>query len=214
MPTEATTLYAQWQAAYVTVTITDAKRATFASPYALDFTGLDIQASICDGVSGTGKVVMNFVNKVPAGTGLYVGAAEAGDYQVPVYTGDEYDDDYNNALVGNTTGAQITIYQTDNGMTNYILQKKSTDTNPRFYKVQTESYGGNTVNDGRAYLQIPSGSVSAKEVLDIEDVTTGIEEREVREVREVREEFNLAGQRVGNDYKGVVIVSGKKTLVK
>ena len=196
----------------VPVEITAAKRATFASDKALDFTGSDVQASICDGTSDAGQVIMNSVNKVKAGTGLYVGAAEAGVYYVPVYTGDDYDDDFENALVANVTGSQQTIYQTAGEYTNYVLQKKSTDTNPRFYKVNES---GNTVNNGRAYLQIRTTEpAAAKEVLDVDDVTTGIEEREVREVREVRGEFNLAGQRVGGDYKGIVIVNGKKTLVK
>ena len=196
----------------VPVEITAAKRATFASDKALDFTGLEVQASICDGTSDAGQVIMNPVNKVKAGTGLYVGAAEAGVYYVPVYTGDDYDDDFENALVANVTGSQQTIYQLAGEYTNYVLQKKSTDTNPRFYKVNES---GNTVNNGRAYLQIRTTEpAAAKEVLDVDDVTTGIEEREEREVREVTGEFNLAGQRVGGDYKGIVIVNGKKTLVK
>ena len=195
----------------IKVTITEAIRGTYVSPFALDFTDSEIKASVCTGVNEKGQAVMEYVNKVAPNTGLYISAEAAGDYDVVVYDGADYDDDWNNVLKGNVSGGQITIYQTEDSYTNYILQKKATDAVPRFYRVAT---AGNVVNHGRAYLHILTPVASSKEVIDVEDLTTGIEEREEREVREVRGEFNLAGQRVGGDYKGIVIVNGKKILNK
>ena len=79
-----------------------------------------------------------------------------------------------------------------------------------------------TTDDSGAQWKLTTAPLfSAKEIYQRAlykiDPATGIEEREVREVGEVRgvrEAFNLAGQRVGNDYKGIVVLGGKKMFEK
>ena len=154
----------------VPVTISSALRGTFACPYPLDFTGLDIRAYVCTGTDNMNRAVMEQVNTVAAGTGLYVAAEVADTYDVPVYTGSEFDElQGENMLVGNYGGEMIEIDQHETigsvQYTNYVLQKHSTDTKPRFYKVSST---GNPVADRRAYLHLPSQSVGAKEVVDID----------------------------------------------
>ena len=81
--------------------------------------------------------------------------------------------------------------------------------------------GSNYVNVGGSYqLVIDSWSTldagnQFRYIYMGEDVPTGIEEgREMRDERRETSAFNLAGQRVGSDYMGIVISNGKKILHK
>ena len=52
-------------------------------------------------------------------------------------------------------------------------------------------------------------------MMTVKAVTDGIRSIENSELRMKNYDYyNLAGQRVGKDYKGIVIVNGKKVLVK
>ena len=72
---------------------------------------------------------------------------------------------------------------------------------------------GSTVPAYKGYLSI-SGGTSAKNFFALDGTATGINSIAADKAngRDVR--FNLAGQRVDKNYKGVVIVNGKKQLVK
>lgn len=72
---------------------------------------------------------------------------------------------------------------------------------------------GSTVPAYKGYLSI-SGGTSAKNFFALDGTATGINSiaADKANSRDVR--FNLAGQRVDKNYKGVVIVNGKKQLVK
>lgn len=72
---------------------------------------------------------------------------------------------------------------------------------------------GSTVPAYKGYLSI-SGGTTAKNFFALDGTATGINSIAADKAngRDVR--FNLAGQRVDKNYKGVVIVNGKKQLVK
>ena len=72
---------------------------------------------------------------------------------------------------------------------------------------------GSTVPAYKGYLSI-SGGTTAKNFFALDGTATGISSIAADKAngRDVR--FNLAGQRVDKNYKGVVIVNGKKQLVK
>ena len=154
----------------VTVTVTSALRGTFACPYPLDFTGLPVQAYVCTGLNERGNAAMKPVGKVPARTGLFISADAAGTYEVPVCLSaddDELEDE--NLLVGNSSGEMMAIQQHETiqslQYTNYILQKQTDDTWPRFYLVNPD---GNNVGDRHAYLQLPPQAAGVKAFVDID----------------------------------------------
>jgi hypothetical protein len=75
----------------------------------------------------------------------------------------------------------------------------------------------NTMRGMRAFYRVPTGG--AKVAIYGEDYeeeeTDGIRSIENGELRiENSDYYNLAGQRVGKDYKGIVIKNGKKYIIK
>lgn len=75
------------------------------------------------------------------------------------------------------------------------------------------SSGSGTLKAGKAYLTLPAGAQELTIDFDNGDVT-GI--AEMKTMRNVEKEtiYNLAGQRVNANHKGLVIVNGKKYLNK
>lgn len=72
----------------------------------------------------------------------------------------------------------------------------------------------NHEQDGiRCYFVIPAGS-NAKVNISGDGETTSIRQINGAEIREDSPRYNIAGQRVGKDYKGLVIVNGKKFIQK
>ena len=73
---------------------------------------------------------------------------------------------------------------------------------------------GSTLKAGKVYLEF--AEAQAKDFIGFGEETTGIEQME--KMRNGENEkmpmFNLAGQRVGKSYKGIVIVNGKKYVNK
>ncbi len=92
----------------------------------------------------------------------------------------------------------------------YVLQNGASGIG--FYKVNVDNYA---INPFRCYITLPepSEAPSLSIVFDNSE-TTGI--ADVRGQKEdVRSDiFNLSGQRVGKDYKGVVIKNGRKMIQK
>lgn len=105
------------------------------------------------------------------------------------------------------------INQTDGDYTNFILSK--VDDTLGFYKVNAS---GSYCGAGTAYLQILTTNVpTAREffaLFDDEDgqQTDGINAAQVNVISGTA--YNLAGQKVDADYKGIIIVNGKKYLRK
>lgn len=79
------------------------------------------------------------------------------------------------------------------------------------------SAGHSTVNNTRGYFTFagPDENSAAKLfVLDDGGTVTAIDSINGEPINDNAPAYNLAGQRVGNDYKGIVIAGGKKTIRK
>ncbi len=193
------------------VTISAAKYATFASDSDLDFSGVEglyaYTATVADN-----KITFNRVTKAKEGEGLllYANVNEPTIFNVPVAT-DSPEAVASNKLVRGEDTEVASTY--DEGATyNYVLSNNGGEVN--FYRA-----AGKKVATNKAYLKnIPAGVAGAKFFLPTGD-EEGEETDGIKSVQGSRftvngEAYNLAGQKVGADYKGIVIVNGKKVIRK
>ena len=203
----ASEVYGNWRTtATVPVTISDAKYATFASDYDLDFSETDVKAYKAK--VDKNKVVLTQVDYVPANTGVILYCATAKDYDVPVISNAAAVSD--NEMVGVTVETTVKWNPSTN-VYNYILQHGV------FKKAAEE---GAKLRANRAYLSTAynvTAPGSKPLTIVFNDDEQGEETDGIKAVSTTVENgvrYNLAGQRVGNDYKGIVVVNGKKMLNK
>ena len=188
----------------VPVTISAAKYSTFASSQDLDFSGADGLYAYTATIAGS-TITFNKVNKAKAGEGLllYADVDANTTYYVPVAT------DSPNAVDGNklVPGTGLAVPSNGEGETkNYVLSNNGGEVN--FYLANDKVVGTN-----KAYLKNVDPSAAAKMYLPTEEETDGIAATESQRTRQATA-FNLAGQKVGAEYKGIVIVNGKKYVRK
>lgn len=177
------------------VTVTEAGYATLCADKALDFTNLEVKAYQAAMVGNV--VTFTPVTKVPAGAGVLLKADKEGEYEVPVTASA---DELTGKLLVGVANAGETINGNDGNF--YVLRNASQGIG--FYKVTASVY---QLKQGTAYLSLDKAS--AKNFIDIDNTTSiGL----IGASKNDAQMFNLAGQRVGNDYKGIVIVNGKKVI--
>ncbi|MBO4660018.1 MAG: starch-binding protein [Prevotella sp.] len=189
--------------------------ATYCSPYPLDFSGIEGLKAYKIGTADktTGVLGREELGKVPAGTGVYLEGTANGSFSVaPTATATTVT---GNLLKGVTENTDI--IQTDgNTYTNYILTVNASGNNgtPKFYKVN--GINGNTVLANRAYLHILEPNYSIQSMWFGDDELTSINALDSRPstLDQAQPIYNLAGQKVSKNYKGVVIQNGKKYLIK
>ena len=178
------------------ITITAAKYATFIAPVAVTIPS-EVTAYSCAEVDGTTLTLTEIETTIPANTPAIL-YAEGG------YTGESLG--YSNANPAentNTAGLLTGVYADTEISEGYVLVNRD---GAKFVVVDGTPA---TVPANRAYLTVPSG---VKEFA-LEDATSiakvvpafGSDNESI---------FNLAGQRVGSDFKGIVIKNGKKQLNK
>ncbi len=186
---------------YQPVTVSALGYATFAPNLDVDFTGTSIEAY----KATVDETTVDFtkVNVVPAKTGVLLYADGGASVNVPVST--KSTDDFTGNKLVRGTGASLTYVE---GTTEYyILSNESAGVG--FYKAN-----GNVVSINKAYLDLTNTGGAKSFVLPYSE-TDGIRSIENGKLRtENSDYYNLAGQRVGKDYKGIVIVNGKKYLRK
>lgn len=209
MPEASVTVYALGDKAQVKVG--SHGRSTFCSPYDLDFSSQGdegVKAYIVSGFSPTTmSITLTPADYVPAGTGLVVTGAE-GTYDVPIAATDKV---WANLLVGVNVPTPITT--TDNGYSNFILTNGSQGWN--WYP----SAAG-TINAGKAYLRLPTHSVSnnARSFTWIfEDGNpTGIQEVQPADGQAADAWYTLDGVRMAGKptTSGVYLRDGKKYVIK
>lgn len=178
-----------------TVTVSDAKYATVVANEALDFSesGLKAFAVNFDGTS----VNYTEVTTVPKGTAVLVYAEEAGDYNVTELASAD-------AVTTSLKAANEAV--TADG-TQYVLAKGEEGLG--WYEVEN----GSQIPAGKGYLVV--SATNAKGFYPVLDKTvTAINKVQNAEDNTNAPIFNLAGQRVGKSYKGVVIKNGKKLIQK
>lgn len=182
----------------VTLTTAASSFATYAADYAVDYSaaGLDAYAITLDESKGT--VAYNAIEgTTPAGTAVLVkgnasttySLAPSTDKEATVTTALQISD-------GNVTAADNLYYgfATLNGVSGFKLVQN-----------------GVTIPAKKGYLKLSSAD-NAKTFYAFDGNTTGIEETFSKNEAEkaLAPMYNISGQRVGEGYKGIVIVNGKK----
>jgi 3D (Asp-Asp-Asp) domain-containing protein len=167
--------------------------------------GSDVKAYTAIQINKNSVLLKTIDDKViPAGTAVFVKGAEKTAYYV------------NGALVGSPIIKNylkpVLFDQLLTSSSNaFVIGTK--DGQPGLYRVSPSLL----IPEGKCYLDASSASLAlAKEQLEFvfaEGETTGID-NVVAGSDGNATRYNLAGQKVGNDYKGIVVKGGKKYLAK
>lgn len=192
------------------LTVTDAGMATYSSDYALDFsevTGLKAYTATYD--ADANLVTFHLVEgAVPAKTGLLLKAEGGATVEVPECASA---DAVENILVGNGSES-VTVAASTSEAANFTLRKQSGGVN--FVLVTADR----TLAANKAYAHIEADFVSSEaKALSIafdDESATAITTIATGSEAAKKGTYNMAGQRVGDNYKGLVIVNGKKVLRK
>ena len=183
---------------FVSVTTNSDGLATFGhTTEAIDcswFESLGLKAYTAS-ISGDRIVTTKVTEAVPAGTGLILQGEPSTTYKLPFAAGAD-------AVVGNvlqpTTGENVS---------GYVLAKHST-LGIGFYQVTNQA-----VAAGKAYIaDISSARYFSIDFLD--DEPTSIQNAPLTERTATQAAYNLMGQRVSANSKGLVIINGKKVYNK
>ena len=219
---------------YTTITIPEVGYATWSSDKKYDFKSAGLQAYYASDVT-TGSVTLTPMDITWDWQG-YIIKGSAGEYDVleslttdgssyypstnylkqNINEGTVYRSEYSD-YSGDAKGDELTNIKTKY---RYIFSKSDSDTDGStigFYRLT----GDHTLGANKAYLETttditPKGN-NARVNLDFgdESETTGIDNVDVNANENIDAPmYNLAGQRIGKSYKGIVIVNGKKYFNK
>lgn len=184
------------------VTITEAGFATFAASYPVDYSANGMVAYAVKYANGT--LTYNKIDGVvPAKTAVLL-SGEAKEYTLAAAGGAATTVDTDlQPSDGNKTVA-------DNDNIYCLANKKSNGVG--FYQVKS----GVTIPANKAYLKIgtPTTTPAKYYSIGIGGNTTGIQAIQQNSVKADGIMYSLSGQRVGKDYKGIVICNGKKMIKK
>ncbi len=176
---------------------------SYSSTKALDFTDQPVEAYIVTAKNGN-SFNKKQVYKVPAETGLVVEGAE-GTYKIPVADANTTFDDVSNNMLQSTANAAFTVPDDRNAY--YGL----------FYSYAQERVGfqkkapGFVFGKGKSYLLLPESMAEANINEIFCDETTTIQ-GVVNDTWTDDKAYNLNGQRVDKNYKGIIIMNGKKVV--
>jgi len=206
--------YAKYEYVGTTITFTEKNKgnddnneiyvATYVAPFDIDVAALT-EAGVTAyalSVDGSSVTYTEISDNIPAGTALVVSAAKTGDYAVTSTTADTKD--VTTALKagdGVITGDDSTIYTLQRGKTSdklgwYLKAKDSVIAADKCYLVITSSEG---VKDN--FLGFDTTATGINGIAAESDVLNG-------------KMYSVSGQQVDENYKGIVIVNGKKYLNK
>ena len=194
----------------VSGTITEAGWNTFSSNYALDLGTITGGAAYVASTKDNTTITLTETSaKVAAGEGLMIKGTAGATFTISTTT-DAATLTRPNFLVGLPNGGTVA-----KNADNYVYAWTSEENSAGFYFVNDFEP---TLGAGKAYLHA-EGMTPAKLNIIIDDTpsqeeTDGIKSVQGSEFMVNGETYNLSGQRVGNDYKGIVIVNGKKYLRK
>lgn len=181
------------------ITITDAGFATFAASYPVDYSANGLEAYAVKYANGT--LTYNKIDGVvPAKTAVLL-SGEAKEYTLAAAGG---------AATTVDTDLKVADGETKGDGNIYCLANKNNVVG--FYQVASTVQ----IPKNKAYLEIAtSASTPAKYYsIGIGGNTTGIQAIQQNSVKADGIMYSLSGQRVGKDYKGIVICNGKKMIKK
>ena len=192
--------------AAVSATIGATGYTTFASTYALDLdhlpTGVTAYYVQSTGVKGDYVSLSDAKGTVEAGTGLILKATEAGTYSIPVAAS-------GSALSGNKLVGCTTSTEVGTNASKYVLAA-----NGGVAEFQNLSGNAANVPAGKAYLDLSDMAAKARLIIALDGEANDIDEVEIDEEADDAPLYNVAGQIVDDEYKGIVIKNGKKYLNK
>ena len=199
---------------HVSAEIGDAGWNTFSSKVALDLSTLSATSEVkayYASAASDGKVTMSSTDAiVPAGEGLMIKGTVGEVFTIDAATGNGTNI-VGNLLEGLPNGGTVA-----KGANNYVFawQTGNVSTTAGFYYVNDAEP---TLPAGKAYLHTTT-PLSGKLNIIIDDSTSQEEETDGIKAVSTNVEngvrYNLAGQKVGANYKGIVIVNGKKVIIK
>ncbi len=181
----------------VAVTVNACGNASFSCGKALDFTNVEGVKAYMVTAESAESVTITEIKKVPAYTGIFV-IGEGGTYNIPVLDGDA-DDTSDNMLVATITPKAVIAAENI-----WALSKNDGKLHP---------VTSGTIATGKAYFVSTISTAEARGLVFVDDEnTTSINSASAVKANGVA--FNLAGQRVAPNAKGIVIVNGKKFINK
>lgn len=196
----STTIYTITKPQNQNVTIASSGWSSFSSDYAVDFSEAGLKAYVVTNVAGT-KVTYKEVTKVPALTGVVLNGTPSTNYSIPVVASAELTG--TNLLhpgMGETVVAEDGYYCY--GLSNGAWKQLSSE---------------GAVVKGKAYLMTtvaPPTENGGKFEIVFEGEPTGIKDVQGSKFNVQGAAYNLNGIRVNENYKGLVIMNGKKYLNK
>ena len=192
----------------IALMISDAGIASFSSEKNVDFSQATKLGDTPETVALTPNVVTDFTAQkatlealeapIPANYGVFV-KGEAGDYEVPTVAEAATLNNVNHLIATSDREVQ------GDGSTIYALGLK--DGKPGVMLVTA----GTTIAANKAYLEGNFGS--GAKFISFDGETTSIDGVEVS-TDEATPIYNLQGQRVGQNYRGIVVKNGKKSVVR
>ncbi len=186
-----------------TITVATEGTSTYVTTAALDFSNKGLTVLIATGET-QGYVELSKVTQVPAGAPIIV-KGEAGDYSVPVCDATTYSGGLTNKLEGSAT-ASYTVAADDKI---YAIKKDKSEFRP--------VAEGVVIPAKKAYFRSTYPiSTNAKPFIirGEEEDPTAVSTVEVVEAAKAKKFFNAAGQQVDENYKGFVITSAGKKIIK
>lgn len=189
----------------IPIVITENEWASFSSTKALDFSNSGLTAYIATTSNGS-SVHYEAVTYVPANTGVVLNGTQGTHVAVTVPSAEAVG---TNLLVSTANEEhEVTAGEVGNV---YAFGKNSLG-----QVGFVQALAGYTVAQGKAYLDLSTVGAKGIEFIGLPgSETDGIRSIENSELRNANYDyFNLAGQKVSKDYKGIVIVNGKKYLNK
>ena len=183
---------------------------TFSSNYALDLSTISGgTAYVATTVDNTVVTMTKTTAKIAAGTGIMINGSPNAAFTIGV-TPSAPLLEANNQLEGLPNGGTVAV--AGEGY-NYVFGWTD-PADPGFYLIDSDQP---TLGANKAYLHTTT-ALSGKLNIIIDDSTSQEEETDGIKAVSTKVEngvrYNLAGQKVGADYKGIVIVNGKKMLNK
>lgn len=180
------------------ITITDAGFATFAASYPVDYSANGLEAYAVKYANGT--LTYNKINGIVPANKAVLLKGEAKEYTL--------------AAAGGAAQTVVTDLKVADGETKgdgniYCLAKKASN-GVGFYQVASTV----TIPANKAYLEINAANSAKYYSIGIGGNTTGIQAIQQNSVKADGIMYSLSGQRVGKDYKGIVICNGKKMIKK
>lgn len=204
--------------ATISATIGTTGYTTFASPYALNLSGITSNTGTTTAyyvtesdVKSSSVALTEATGNVAAGTGLILNGTAGATVTIPVVASGT-DLTSTNMLKGCTVATDITS-STENYENFYVLGASVAE----FQKIKTWVDAPNTLTipAGKAYLDTTGAGVVGAPTLTFDfGETTGINTVQGAEFKVNGEYYDLQGRRVAQPTKGLYIVNGRKVVIK